>query len=99
MIFSSLYKKILDTLPQAIIVCGRTGKVRFTNAAFRRYFPAATERSCRLKDVIGCAEKASACGKGASCAACRMVATMPSMPAAMRPSASKIGRASCRERV
>lgn len=72
MIFSSLYKKILDTLPQAIIVCGRTGKVRFTNAAFRRYFPAATERSCRLKDVIGCAEKASACGKGASCAACRL---------------------------
>ena len=57
MIFSSLYKKILDTLPQAIIVCGRTGKVRFTNAAFRRYFPAATERSRRLKDVIGCAER------------------------------------------
>ncbi len=72
MFFVSLYKKILDTLPQAIIVCDGAGRVRFTNAAFRRYFPAATQRSRWLKDVIGCAEKASACGRGVSCAACRL---------------------------
>ncbi len=70
MFFSSLYKKILDTLPTAVIVCDRKGCIRFTNAAFRRYFPSAAGRGKKLKDVVGCAERA--CGKGAACASCRL---------------------------
>ena len=72
MLFSSLYKKILDTLPTAVIVCDRKGGVRFTNSAFRRYFPTAASRGKRWKDVIGCGERVSACGKGAACASCRL---------------------------
>ena len=33
------YKKILSTIPTAVIVFDNKGKVRFTNTAFQRYFP------------------------------------------------------------
>ena len=42
MFFSSFYKKILHTVPTAVIVFDVKGRVRFTNAAFRRYFSSAT---------------------------------------------------------
>lgn len=69
--FSSLYKKILHTIPTAVIVFNAKGKVRFTNAAFRRYFPSAVKTKGTLKEVISCAE-GGRCGNGESCATCQL---------------------------
>lgn len=48
--FFSLYKKILHTLPTAVIVFDKKGKVRFANAAFAGYFSSENKR--RLKKTF-----------------------------------------------
>lgn len=70
MFFSSFYKKILNNIPTATIVLDVKGKVCFSNAAFRRYFPSSVKEKGELSEVIGCTY--GHCGSNNGCAACRL---------------------------
>ncbi|MBQ8885939.1 MAG: SpoIIE family protein phosphatase [Clostridia bacterium] len=63
-----IYKKILDKLPAGVFVFDSKLKIVYTNAAFRRSFPADAKKKGALKDVLVCGE--SACGTGGNCARC-----------------------------
>jgi len=63
-----LHKLILNSIPSAVIVVDKNLKVRYSNRAFKEYFPESTERGT-LKDAIRCGETGE-CGKAQSCAFC-----------------------------
>lgn len=65
----NLYKNILNNIPTAAIVVEKNLKVRYSNRAFRDYFPSSRGKGT-LKDALGCSE--SACGKGEKCEFCPM---------------------------
>ncbi len=64
----NLYKEILNNIPAAVIVVDENLRVRYSNRAFRTFFPSSSGRGS-LKDVIRCGE-AAPCGKGEACAFC-----------------------------
>lgn len=65
---SNLYKNVLDNIPTAAVVVDKNFKVRYTNRAFRDYFPS-SRRKGTLKDTLCCGETA-VCGEGEKCAYC-----------------------------
>lgn len=71
-IFSSFYKRILDKLPTAVLAYDKRGRVIYTNAAFRAFFPHGNNERGNLKSVIGCAVSQKECGKGEACDGCRL---------------------------
>ena len=58
----NLYKEILNNIPAAVIVVDENLRVRYSNRAFRTFFPSSSGRGS-LKDVIRCGE-AAPCGGG-----------------------------------
>ena len=64
----NLYKEILNNIPAAVIVVDENLRVRYSNRAFRTFFPASSGKGS-LKDVIRCGE-AAPCGRGEACAFC-----------------------------
>lgn len=65
----NLYKTILNNIPTAAIVVEKNLKVRYSNRAFRDYFPFSRGKGT-LKDALGCSEPS--CGRGEKCAFCPM---------------------------
>ena len=64
-----IYKTILDRIPEGVFVFDDKLRVKFTNAAFRRYFPDSVKKKGGLSEILSCGEK-DGCGKGAACAYC-----------------------------
>ncbi len=69
------YKKVLNAIPEGVFVFDDKLRVKFTNAAFRRFFSTAAKKNRGLAENIGCGEKTS-CGEGASCVYCRFYTAM-----------------------
>lgn len=63
-----LHKIILNNIPTAVIVVDKNLKVRYSNRAFKDYFPDSSEKGT-LKDAIDCRE-AGTCGQEQACAFC-----------------------------
>lgn len=72
MLFSVNYKKVLNALPTAVIVVDARRRVRYTNPAFRTFFPAAPKRTGSYRDVTACADRSKLCGFGKSCRGCKL---------------------------
>lgn len=64
----NLYKNILNSIPTAAVVVDKNFKVRYTNRAFRDYFPSSRGKGS-LKETIRCGETGE-CGKAEKCAFC-----------------------------
>jgi hypothetical protein len=67
------YRRILDSIPTAVIVADKNLKIVFVNAAFRSLFPSHSVRG-KLGSVVSCAENTSRCGTGAHCKGCALFA-------------------------
>jgi hypothetical protein len=63
------YRRILDSIPTAVIVADKNLKIVFTNAAFHKLFPSSTVRG-KLGKVISCGENTSLCGQSEKCRDC-----------------------------
>lgn len=63
-----LHKIILNNIPTAVIVVDKNLKVRYSNRAFKEYFPSSLERGS-LKDAIHCGEEGE-CGGAQNCSFC-----------------------------
>ncbi len=73
--FDSQYKKVLNAIPEGVFVFDDKLRVKFTNAAFRRFFSMDAKSKKNLSSAIGCKEQ-GACGKTPSCAYCAFYKTM-----------------------
>ncbi len=73
--FDSQYKKILNAIPEGVFVFDDKLRVKFTNAAFRRFFSMEAKSKKSLSVAIGCQEQGG-CGKTDSCAYCAFYKTM-----------------------
>lgn len=62
------YRNILDSIPTAVILVEKNLRVRYTNRAFRAYFPASAGKGS-LKAVLHCMQQGE-CGRGEKCAFC-----------------------------
>ncbi len=68
--FNGFYKKILDSIPSAVIVLDKKGKVKFANKSFLQFFGGEIGRKKTLKESVNCKEKTEVCGKGERCVSC-----------------------------
>ena len=69
------YKKVLDRMPQGVFVFDDKLRVKFTNAAFRRYFPDRAKPKGALFNVLAC-DKSETCGAGEACNYCTFYRAM-----------------------
>ncbi len=69
------YKKIMDKFPEGVFVFDEKLRVKFTNAAFRRFFFEHAKRKGSLADVLACEEK-DKCGEGKTCQFCTFLRVM-----------------------
>lgn len=74
-LFGGNYKKILERIPEGIFVFDDKLRVKFTNAAFRRYFPDRAKPKGALFNVLAC-DKSETCGAGEACNYCTFYRTM-----------------------
>ncbi len=65
----------MDGIPSGVFAFDDRLRVKFTNAAFRRFFQSPNKKGGGLVEVINCGEEGE-CGKGASCAYCTLRKTM-----------------------
>ncbi len=72
--FNRQYEKILNALPEGVFVFDDKLRVKFTNAAFRRFFSGSKNKGS-LIECIGCKE-GCACGENPSCGYCAFYKTM-----------------------
>lgn len=72
--FQRQYEKILNTLPEGVFIFDDKLRVKFTNAAFRRFFSSPKSKGT-LVESIGCKE-GCACGENPSCGYCAFYKTM-----------------------
>jgi len=73
-----LYKKALNGMPAGVFVFDDKLRIRFTNAAFRRFFPDSARKSGSLREVICCGAEAQRCGTGEACVFCTFRKVMES---------------------
>ncbi len=69
------YKKILNAIPEGVYAFDEKLRVKFTNAAFRRFFSTPASRNEKLSECICCGET-KPCGEGASCVYCAFYKAM-----------------------
>ena len=69
------YKKILNAMPEGVLVFDDKLRVKFTNAAFRRSVSDEVKPSGTLADVVGCREQ-NACGQNSACEYCTFYRAM-----------------------
>ena len=74
MMTSGKYKKILDAMPQGVLVFDDQLRVKFTNAAFQHSFASGTMKGT-LSQVLACPQEAK-CGDGVVCNGCAFYRVM-----------------------